>query len=70
MYFRFGKEAVFAPDYPIAHNICRALDDLRAFCEEEDPAVSAPAAAFADLLRMIPEEWSRERLEAGAFWLF
>ena len=70
LYIRFGKEAVFAPDYPIAHNICRALDDLRAFCEQEDPAVSAPAAAFADLLRMIPEEWSRERLEAGAFWLF
>lgn len=49
---------------------CRALDDLRVFCEADDPAVSTPAAAFADLLCTIPEEWSQERLEAGAFWIF
>ena len=70
LHIRFGREAVFAPDYPIAHNIHRALDDLRVFCEADDPAVSTPAAAFADLLRTIPEEWSQERLESGAFWLF
>lgn len=70
LYIRFGREAVFAPDYPIAHNIRRALEDLRVFCVSDDPAVRAPAAAFTDLLRSIPEEWSQEQLEAGAFRLF
>ena len=70
LYIRFGKDTIFAPDYPIAHNIHRALNDLRVFCESDDPAVRAPAAAFSGLLRNIPEEWSQEHLEASAFWLF
>lgn len=65
---RFGRHEQFAPDYPIAGNIRRALDDLHVFCESDDPAVRAAACAFSGILRMIPEEWSQERLESGFSW--
>ncbi len=70
LYIRFGEHDLFAPEYPIAHNIHRALDDIHGFCESSDPDVRKAANSFAGLLRMIPEDWTQERLEAGAFWLY